>query len=356
MKLRKALLCFLIAAAMTVSVLAASFSDVADNSWYAEAVNFCANKGWVSGYNDGAFKPDNTITRAELAVICSAKLNLEKQASNHFKDVPDTAWYAPYVLKCVQAGIIAGYSSEHFGPGDKVTREQAAVILSNVFGITKTKGRTSFSDDERISSWAVESVKSMAAHGIVAGVGENRFDPKSNVTRAAVCQMMYRGEKPQPDDFTLICERYRAANDLYMHVYLDQVNLDQKDTLKAQGRYGEMTYYRVPQANTKQEFSEYCKQFYSADIVEDLLKNNDYIERNGKLYMSQTLGIGGPLITKVEMSVQKNSDTRYTVTMTESYGAAIPSQTEEIHLIKTNGAWVWDSIICASDDVELSRK
>ena len=355
MKLRKAVVCILLAAVLPISALAASFSDVSGNSWYSDAVNFCADNGWVSGYNDGTFKPDNTITRAEFAVICSAKLKLEKTAPNHFKDVPDREWFTPYVLKCVQAGIIAGYSSDSFGPGDKVTREQAAVILANVFDIAKSEGRTSFADDNRISSWAVGSVKSMASKGVIAGVGENRFDPASNVTRAAICQMMYRGENPQPDDYNLICERYRAANDLYMHVFLDQEKLDRTDTIKAQGKYGDMTFYHVPQADSKQAFADYCKQFYTAQIVEGLLKENDYVEQNGKLYMSQTLGIGGPVVTKVEMSIRKDSDTRYTVAMTESYEETMTSQSER-HLIQVDGSWVWDSIICASDDVSFSKK
>ena len=86
-----------------------------------------------------------------------------------------------------------------------------------------------------------------------------------------------------------------------------------------------------------------------------LLKENDYVEQNGKLYMSQTLGIGGPVVTKVEMSIRKDSDTRYTVAMTESYEETMTSQSER-HLIQVDGSWVWDSIICASDDVSFSKK
>lgn len=174
-----------------------AFTDVPNKSWYSTAVDFCASRGYVTGYKDGTFKPNNNITRAELAAVMSKYLGLTSPANNSFADVPNGKWYTSPVLNCVKAGIITGYSATKFGPNDKVTREQAAVILAKAFNVDKASGRTTFSDDSSISGWAVGQVKAMKQVGLISGVGNNKFAPKANVTRAAICQMIYSGENRQ---------------------------------------------------------------------------------------------------------------------------------------------------------------
>lgn len=335
-----------------------AFSDVPNNKWYTDAVMYCAENGYVSGYSDGSFKPNNTITRAELAAVMNKMLGLNSAANNTFKDVSNGKWYTTAVLNCVQTGIITGYSSTQYGPNDKVTREQAAVILAKSFNISKTNGRTSFSDDGKISSWAVGSVKAMSAKGLIAGVGNNRFAPKDNITRAAVCTILRHaemGESEPTSEFDLVCERYRAASDLYFHVLLVQDWLDQEDKfIMERTNYEERYYYHVPQADTKQEFINYCRQYYTPELVNELIGMHKFIEKNGKLYMDQSWGLGGPIITEVEMTVRKDSDSRYTIGLYEFYDYdRVMNTSTEVHLIKVNGYWVWDSIIGAADDVKF---
>ena len=180
---------------LSTAALGANFKDTSGNTWYSEGVEYCSSKGLISGYSDGTFRPSNSITRAELAAICSTGLKLSRQATNQFKDVKSGEWYTPYVLKCVQAGIITGYSSDKFGPNDRVTREQAAVIAVKVYGLSKTPGNTSFADNSQISSWAVSSVKSMTSSGLASGRGNNRFCPKDYVTRAEVAVVINTANK-----------------------------------------------------------------------------------------------------------------------------------------------------------------
>lgn len=185
----------MIGSLLSITAFGATFGDVPGNTWYSEGVSYCSGKGLITGYKDGTFRPKNPITRAELAAICCAGLNLSQSASNRFKDVKSDAWYAPYVLKCVQAGVITGYSADSFGPNDKVTREQAAVIAAKVYGLAKSGGNTSFADNSRISSWAMSSVKAMTASGLAAGRENNRFCPKDNVTRAEVAVVINSAHK-----------------------------------------------------------------------------------------------------------------------------------------------------------------
>ena len=192
--MKKILSIILIIALLCTAVFAANFSDVPDGKWYSTGVKYCASQGYVSGYTDGTFKPENNITRAELAAVMNKVLKLSDPAANSFKDVPAGAWYAVPVLKCVKAGVITGYGNNEFGPNDKVTREQAAVILAKAYNVANVSGRTSFADDASISAWAVGSVKAMAAKKLVSGTGNNLFSPKAHVTRGQICTMINTAE------------------------------------------------------------------------------------------------------------------------------------------------------------------
>ena len=182
------------------------FSDIPYGKWYTNAVSYCYDMKYVGGYEDNTFRPDRPMTRAEMAAIMNQMLKLTEKAENTFSDVQNGAWYTDAVLRCVKAGVMSGYDSRTFGVNDPLTREQGAVILANVFQISKQSGRTAFSDDAKISSWAVGSVKAMAQAGYIAGMGDNAFAPKSSLTRAQMCQIIYadyqrrneNSDKPNP--------------------------------------------------------------------------------------------------------------------------------------------------------------
>lgn len=173
---------------------ASPFKDVTSGKWYTDAVQYCYSKGYVGGYEDQTFRPNNKLTRAEMAVIMNKKLSLKNADSNTFKDVANGKWYTDPILRCVKAGVMTGYSDTQFGTNDTLTREQGAVILAKAFNVAKASGRTSFADDASISKWAVESVKAMAAKGLISGVGSNKFAPKTPLTRAQMCQIIYAAE------------------------------------------------------------------------------------------------------------------------------------------------------------------
>lgn len=203
--------CFSIMLALTMTLMlismtwisasaASPFKDVASGKWYTDAVQYCYDKGYVGGYEDQTFRPDNKLTRAEMAVIMNKKLGLKSADKNSFKDVASGKWYTDPILHCVKAGVMTGYSDTQFGTNDTLTREQGAVILAKAFNVAKASGRTTFSDDISISNWAVESVKAMAAKGMISGVGDNKFAPKTPLTRAQMCQIIYAAEVKNAGD------------------------------------------------------------------------------------------------------------------------------------------------------------
>ena len=206
----KQMVCFTLACAVVILLLSAAwlaagaetlpFKDVPAGKWYTDAVQYCYSKGYVGGYEDKTFRPNNRLTRAEMAAIMNKKLGLKESTGNTFKDVVPGKWYTDPILHCVKAGVMSGYDQTTFGTNDPLTREQGAVILAKAFQVEKASGRTSFADDASISSWAVGAVKAMAAKGMISGMGENRFEPKTALTRAMMCQIIYAAEKKNSDD------------------------------------------------------------------------------------------------------------------------------------------------------------
>ena len=217
--IRKVFLCLLISLALITSSLmlvpvgaegSTAFRDVPSGKWYSDSVQYCYLMGFVGGYENQTFRPDNKLTRAEMAVIMSKMLDLTEKASNSFSDVPSGKWFTDPVLQCVKAGVMSGYSETKFGTQDTLTREQGAVILAKAFEVDPVSGRTSFKDDKAISGWAVGSVKGMTKYGLLSGMGDNEFAPKATMTRAQMCQIIYAAAgKPSPD---------RAWKDAYRYV------------------------------------------------------------------------------------------------------------------------------------------
>ncbi len=109
-----------------------SFSDVG-NKWFSDAVGVMAGLGVIRGYTDGTFKPGRQITRAEFVTMAVA-CDTISQAEQSFPDVPKTSWCAPYVATAAEKGWISGYSDGNFHPDDKITRAQAVTIVNKMLG------------------------------------------------------------------------------------------------------------------------------------------------------------------------------------------------------------------------------
>ena len=197
-----------------VTVLSASapapiFSDVSADAWYAEAVQWCRDNGIMSGTSNTTFSPNNTMTRAMLAVVLyRAEGSPQVSASASFTDVAPSSWYGDAAAWASENGIMSGYGDGTFGADDPVTREQIATILWRYDGSAATAESAGFADATSISSYAVQAVDWAAEQGIVAGRDGNRFDPQASATRAEVAVILYRylsgGQSnepaPTPDD------------------------------------------------------------------------------------------------------------------------------------------------------------
>ena len=110
------------------------FSDVGDEQWYAQAVNYLASLGILSGYEDGTFKPDKKITRAEFAAIVARFDDLELGVASPFSDVKDDDWAQKYITSSYLKGWISGYPGDVFLPENNITRAEAIKITNCMLG------------------------------------------------------------------------------------------------------------------------------------------------------------------------------------------------------------------------------
>jgi hypothetical protein len=115
---------------------AAAFNDVADDAWYVQEVSYLADIGIILGYEDGTFKPDKKITRAEFTVILSRFFDMNDTApASGFEDAVGH-WAESYINNAVAKGWITGYPDGTFRPDAQITRAQAATMINKMLGLT----------------------------------------------------------------------------------------------------------------------------------------------------------------------------------------------------------------------------
>lgn len=128
-----------------------SFSDVPTDAWYAKAVNTLSSLGMLGGYPDGTFRPDAPITRAEFAAIALAFAYDPASASCSYTDVSANAWYYTYVAQATTYGWIGGYPDGSFRPNNSITRAEVAVIVNNMLGRDADESYINRNADELVS-------------------------------------------------------------------------------------------------------------------------------------------------------------------------------------------------------------
>ena len=189
---------------MTSAEPAHSFTDLEENAWYDDAVDYVLSNGLMNGVSGDRFDPHGTASRAQIAAIL---WRLEGEGTTNyampFRDVDQSAWYAEAVRWAAAQGILNGYSAETFGPNDPVTREQLAAILYR-YAQSKGKGFTGswmflldYADRAEISDWAYEAMCWMTMKGILNGTGSKMLEPRGSATRAQVAAMIQRFSEVQ---------------------------------------------------------------------------------------------------------------------------------------------------------------
>lgn len=176
-----------------------TFPDVAADFWGADAISFVVARELFTGNEQGQFLPTNPMTRAMFVTVLGrlASINPADFSANRFSDVDAASWYGAFVAWAAQNNLVQGYDNGQFGPDDEITREQMCVILNKFLtymGITmqQTGSALKFADQDAISGWAANAVDLFAQAGLLQGVGENRFAPGNQASRAEVAALYQR--------------------------------------------------------------------------------------------------------------------------------------------------------------------
>lgn len=171
------------------------FTDVTPGSWYYEPMRLCYELQLVNGTGTGTtFSPTVTLTRAMLAQIFYALVGKPavSKVTDQFADVAADKWYANAITWCAENGIASGYGNGCFGPNDTVTREQVAVMfrsLAKACGYNEALDAdiTYFADVEQVSGWAEQAVQWAVGNGLISGKRSGSqllLAPKDGTSRA----------------------------------------------------------------------------------------------------------------------------------------------------------------------------
>jgi len=178
------------------------FEDMAKH-WAKDAVNDMGSRMVVDGTGNGQFRPDREITRAEFAAIVVRGLGLKPEnGTTPFSDVKPGDWYGSAVHTAYAYGLISGLDDGTFRPNDKVTREQAMLILAKAMALTGLKEKLTpsaadaalrpFADASAVSGWALSGVADNVSAGLVEGRNGASLAPKGYLTRAEVATLIQR--------------------------------------------------------------------------------------------------------------------------------------------------------------------
>lgn len=166
------------------------------------------HNSYIVGYEDGTFRPDSDMTRAEAAAIFARLISEQKAENisgtqNNFTDVKSGEWYADYVSYLEKYGIIKGYEDNTFRPDEAVTRAEfvsMTVRYYDLFNDVKYPANTTKYSDIDGSHWAVKDISFGKEIGWLNGYADGTFKPDNNITRAEVVTVVNHATDRTPDE------------------------------------------------------------------------------------------------------------------------------------------------------------
>ena len=172
------------------------FTDVAENAWYYDAVEYVYNHKLMNGTKTDVFAPERTLTRAMLVTILYRMAGEpEVTIDNPFADVPAGQWYTEAVLWGYENNIVKGLKADKFGPDSDVTREQMVTFLYRYaayagYDMTVKADLSAYQDADTVSGYAVDAFAWAIGRGIVNGVTKDTLKPLGTATRAQVAKVI----------------------------------------------------------------------------------------------------------------------------------------------------------------------
>ena len=178
-----------LAAGLVMTPAEAAFTDT-EGHWAQEAITKWSEEyGLITGYEDGTFRPDNSMTRGAFAGILDRFLKYTAVSpASTFSDTAGTYWETS-ILKLHAAGVYLGTDGAAL-PGNSITRQQAVTMIARAFDITGTSTALPYADAGQIASYAQAPIAEMTARGYITDCADGNFRPTDPITRAEIVNIM----------------------------------------------------------------------------------------------------------------------------------------------------------------------
>ncbi|NMO96625.1 S-layer homology domain-containing protein [Paenibacillus lemnae] len=170
----------------------AQYAKDISGHWAEQKIQKWLDAEYLTGYQDGSFKPNQTVTRAEFVAMINRLFGYSEQAEISYKDLAKQNWAYKDIAAAVQAGYVQGYENNTIRPNSPVTRQEAAVIVANILGVNPVDNGIlgQFSDAGQVASWSKTAVTSVIENNVMQGYPNRTFAPKKLLTRAEAVMLI----------------------------------------------------------------------------------------------------------------------------------------------------------------------
>lgn len=169
------------------------FSDI-EGHWAKNTIEEMYKMNIINGFEDRTFRPERSVTRAELVKMLTGILEMETEAVYSFDDVSESDWYFGYVGAAYNKGLVTGITEKSFAPENNITRQDAAVIVYRAIEkyLDKTEiEQVDFDDEDAVSDYAQKAVSELSRNKIIRG-SDGKFYPEDGITRAETAVLLMR--------------------------------------------------------------------------------------------------------------------------------------------------------------------
>ncbi len=175
------------------------FNDIKSDNWAYQAVTSMSERKVINGYEDGSFRPSNSISREEFAKMIAATFSLDQSVTQtvYFSDVPASRWSFPYITaaKDYLTGYFPPKGKAFFDPSADATREDVATALVKIMELDTATYSSHFKDEAKISPQLKKYVNVAAENNLITGYEDGTFKPLNSISRAEAAALLYRAIK-----------------------------------------------------------------------------------------------------------------------------------------------------------------
>ena len=193
-----------IALGTAVPQASAACQDI-NGHWAQNQIQFMIDQKIITGYPDNTFRPEKPITRAEFMVMTNKSFGFTGSTTINYSDVNSSDWFAADIATAKAAGYISGYGDGTIRPNQQISRQEVAEIIARILSLKPsntalTLGR--LTDNQHIASWSRDSVAANVERGYMSGYPDKSFKPTNSIKRAEAATILKNVYGKRPENIT----------------------------------------------------------------------------------------------------------------------------------------------------------